>query len=160
MKQNTSISTTVALCVLSFFAAVGRGDNSAPTPIRDTRHISVPGQVRTTQSAVVELRGFIGDSCQKLLAPVVDIDLKAQRITITPMTKREGTICQEIYKSYHQKINLGRLPEGRYLVETYDRSVSELLTVVAGGHRLRRACPRSRSSRPSGRPAPGAGPLR
>jgi hypothetical protein len=131
MKQITSIFPTVALCALSFFAATARASETGAEPIRDTRLITVPDQVRTTQSAVVELSGFIGDSCQKLLAPVVNIDVKTQRITITPMTKREGEICMEIYRAYKQKVNLGRLPQGNYLVETYDRKVSETLSVVA-----------------------------
>lgn len=131
MKQSWSSTVVLGLFSLVGFASVSHAD-TGPTPISDTRALTVPGDFRTTDDAVVLLSGLIGDTCQKLLAPVVDIDLPHQRITVTPLSQHVGTDCKEIYLKYHQSVSLGHLPEGHYLVETYDRRLSQELTIEAG----------------------------
>lgn len=129
MKQSWASQAVQGLFGLSCFAAVAFGE---ATPITDTRRIEVPPAVRAGEEAVVLLQGFIGDTCQKLLAPVVKVDVARQHIVVTPMTERVVDTCREIYLSYRQAVYLGKLPEGRYTVETYDGGVRETLYVTDG----------------------------
>src|SRR5262245_7501079 len=123
MKRCWSLMVVLALSVWNSLSS------AAVTPIRDTRELLVPGEFRTSDEAVVLLDGYIGDSCQKLLTPEVKVDLAGQRITITPLTARVGTHCREIYLRYTQSVSLGRLPQGHYLVETYDGKLSRTLVI-------------------------------
>jgi len=130
MKSFKLRQVFTALTLLGFFgASMAHADSSRLTPIKDTRNLFVPVGFDDNDEAVVVLDGYIGDPCQKLRTPVVEIDIVQKTIRVTPMSERVGNHCPEIYVPYQQVVSLGVLPEGRYFVQTFDERLGEILVI-------------------------------
>lgn len=98
-------------------------------PIRDTKNLFIPIGFDDNDDVVVVLDGFLGDACDRLRAPQVKIDRVRHEIRIQPMKERVGQQCPEILVPYHQVVTLGTLPAGRYVVQTADLDLGDVLLV-------------------------------
>lgn len=89
------------------------GSNLAPVP---ARYAFVPVGFDDNDEAQVVIDGYLPSGCYRLTGPDVVVDRAMKTIKIRPLARYFDIPCVEALIPYQLEVNLGVLPEGRYVL--------------------------------------------
>ena len=102
-------------------------------PYAAVSNLSVADVIRGDQEVAVTLSGVLNSSCTEL-DDEVRVDHQPEVFVLLPTVKtKRGALCLQVLIPFEKKVNLGRAPEGRYLIHARSmngRAVNRVVTVV------------------------------